>query len=106
MKIRNDGFKGWVIKGDQLISPENVIYSSGEIRSIQYLYAIIADLKLQLRLNEKEVVQGGYDYSNVIAFPDLKNNRYFVLSGCGLAPVGQIRYKADPAVATRLAELL
>ena len=74
MKIRNDGFKGWIIKGDQLISPENIIYTSGEIRSIQYLYAIIAELKKQLR--EKEVLQGGYDYSNVIPFPDVKNNTY------------------------------
>lgn len=69
MELNNEGFEGWHIINGFLVSPENIEYSAGEIRSIQYLYALIAELKTQLR--KIPVQHGGYDYSNVVPFPDI-----------------------------------
>lgn len=43
----NRRWAGWILKKD-LISPENVTYTPGEIKSLPYLYALIAELREQL----------------------------------------------------------
>jgi hypothetical protein len=68
--IFHSGFEGWRVLEAKLHSPEGYQFSGGEIRSIIYLYAHIAELKKQLRLEERFSTVD--DYSNVILFPELK----------------------------------
>ena len=44
-----DEFEGWKIGQGMLWSPEDVSFSPGEIRSLPYLYALIAELKRELK---------------------------------------------------------
>lgn len=45
---------GWRFYDGKLFSPEGVAYAEGEIRAILYQYALIRELKLQLRLAHEE----------------------------------------------------
>jgi len=66
--LQDKGFQGWRIYEGKLISPEGYEFSSGEIRSIIYQYALIAELENQLRSKDQF---GKVDdcYNNVIIFP-------------------------------------
>lgn len=57
-------FEGWSIGQDKLWSPEDVSFTPGEIRSIPYLYSIIADYERELGIpNMKPLVS-----PNVVPF--------------------------------------
>ena len=47
--IEEKPFEGWAINDGLLWTPENVGFSPGEIRAIQYRHALIAELQRQLR---------------------------------------------------------
>ena len=65
--IQDTGFEGWQFVKGKLCSPEGYEFSAGEIRAMIYRYALIAELKYQLRLKDGSARDG--NYSNVVIFP-------------------------------------
>ncbi|MEW8027429.1 MAG: helix-turn-helix domain-containing protein [Candidatus Thiodiazotropha sp.] len=47
-------FRGWSIGQGKLWTPEDISFEPGEIRSIPYLYAIIADYERELGIPNRE----------------------------------------------------
>lgn len=59
-------WEGWRVAGDHIVSPEGVTYSPYEINSIPWLWAMVADLRRELRLQNAPGTQ------QVLPFPTEK----------------------------------
>ena len=57
---------GWRLHGGDLVSPEGVTYSPYEINSIPWLWAMVADLRRELRHTTAPGVQ------QVLPFPEIR----------------------------------
>lgn len=60
------GWRGWVLRGGGLVSPEGVTYTPYEINSIPWLLAMVNDLRRTLN---RETAPGT---QRVLPFPDFK----------------------------------
>jgi transcriptional regulator with XRE-family HTH domain len=61
-------FEGWSIGQGKLWSPEDVSFTPGEIRSIPYLYSIIADYERQLKIGIHAPNKKPHIAENVVPF--------------------------------------
>lgn len=59
------GWDGWRIFRGELLSPERVAFTPGEIRSLPYLHALVRELRGQLM---KPACPGPWAPSNVVPF--------------------------------------
>jgi hypothetical protein len=60
---------GWTLQNGLLFSPENISYSPYEINSMPWLWAMVADLRRELR---KQTAPGT---NLVLPFPDIKQQQ-------------------------------
>lgn len=60
---------GWRIIRDQLVSPENVVFTPGDLRALPYLWALLAEFRRQRREAADAEIPGlGTEFSNVVPF--------------------------------------